>query len=91
MATITFTLILASPAATGGTATPVSGLPFPVPAGTLVGNISVLPAGWNGALALSGADAALFSIGGASPNYTLLAASALTVARTYNAAITPAP
>lgn len=73
MSTLTLNIAVSSPVSTGITFTPAP--PFsgsggnltvtgPVAAGITVGTIVVAPAGWAGALALSGTSAALFSLVG---------------------------
>ena len=90
-ASLSLTIVIAAPAATSVTLTPVA--PFtasgntvtaasPVASGATVGNITVQPAGWQGTLTLSGTDAAKFSISG----MNLLTAVALPVG-SYNVVI----
>ena len=73
MATISLVITVNSPASTSLTFTPASpftgtGTAFsaagPVASGVTVGSVAVAPAGWQGALALSGANAASFTLSG---------------------------
>src|SRR5437762_5675276 len=68
---------------------PIAG-PFPVPtaAGTVICPITVAPAGWQGALTLSGTDAAAFTISG---NNLVVGASAITAAGTKSVTLNAAP
>ena len=97
MTSATFTITISAPAATGITITPVApyGAPLPsgtvIAAGTVLGTIVVQPIGWTGGIGLSGTNANLFSIGGASPNYTLTAAVQISGSGTYTVTLTPAP
>jgi hypothetical protein len=89
MASGTFTLILNSPATVDAdlTLTPVTGLSIPVAPGTVVGTAKVTKAGWVGTISI---DNPAFVAGGASPNYTIVAAVALTLA-SYTANVTVLP
>lgn len=78
---ITFTP--ASPFTGSGTAFSASG---PIAAGATVGSIAVAPAGWQGALSLSGANASSFTLSG----LNLVAAAAL-AAGTYDVTVTATP
>jgi hypothetical protein len=95
LANLSITIAVNSPASTGITFTPAapftgSGSAFattgPVASGITVGSISVAPAGWQGALALSGANAASFSLSG----FNLITAAALPDA-VYNISLTATP
>jgi hypothetical protein len=88
MATATLTITISSAASTI-VATPVTGLISPVVPGTKVADIVVSPADWQGAISLSGPDAAFFAISGAPPN-SLVAAVQL-AARTYTVQIDTLP
>lgn len=90
MASSNFTFIIESPASTSVTVTPVAGLVAPVAAGTVLATIAVAPAGWLGAVAVSGANAADISVAGAAPNYTLIAAVQM-AAGSYAATVTVTP
>lgn len=61
MSTLSVSLVVNSPASIS-----VSFVQFelfaPVPVGSVLGNIYILPSGWSGALVLSGSDAGLFSL-----------------------------
>jgi len=95
MATLSFTITVSSPNATAVILTPAS--PFqgsgnaftvtgPVASGVTVGTFSITPTGWQGVLALSGADAASFVLSG----MALMTAAALD-AKTYNVTATATP
>jgi hypothetical protein len=68
---------------------PIAG-PFTVPvaAGTQICAITVAPAGWQGALTLSGADAAAFAISGSN---LVVGPTAITAAGTKSVTLTAAP
>jgi hypothetical protein len=95
MATLSLVITITGPPATTVTLTPVapftgSGSAFtavaPIASGAVVGAISVQPAGWQGALSLSGADAAAFAVSGSN----LVTAVAMAV-RAYNVTINANP
>jgi hypothetical protein len=95
MATLSFELIVNSPPSTGIIFTPAapvtgSGSSFSesgqIPAGTTIGTLSVSPAGWQGILALTGAQASSFTLSG----MNVIASSVLAVG-TYDLAITATP
>jgi hypothetical protein len=60
----------------------------PVAAGSLIATCSVTPAGWSGALTLSGADAASFALSGFNLN---VGAAAITNPKTYSVTVTATP
>lgn len=95
MATLSLVITINSAPSTAVTFTPAS--PFsgsgsalsatgPVASGTTVGTISVAPSGWQGALSLSGAQAADFTLSG-----TNLVTAAALAAGTYDVTITATP
>lgn len=75
--------------ATAITFTPINPEPqLPVASGTVVGTISVTPAGWSGTLTLSGSDGGLLAISGTN---VVVGSAALTQARSYSFGITATP
>jgi hypothetical protein len=96
MATITFTLSVASAASTAVNLTPQppvsgSGNTFsvvgPLAAGVTVLNVNVLPSSWQGSLALSGPDAAMFNLSG----MAIMTAAAIPDGTTCNVTATATP
>lgn len=73
MSTLSLVITITSPPSTGITFTPAAPFsgsgstitaPGPIAAGVTVGSFAVAPANWQGALALSGANANLFTLAG---------------------------
>jgi hypothetical protein len=96
MATLSFVITVTSPNSTAVTLTPAppfqgSGNAFtaigPIASGVTVGTFNVQPAGWQGALVLSGADAASFTMSGSA----LITAAVLPDGGTYNLTATATP
>jgi hypothetical protein len=88
MANTTVEIVISSPPATGVTYTPAApSFTAPVSAGTVMGTIAIAPTGWAGTLALTGADAASFTL---TADMKLEAAAALS-AKTYNLTLTATP
>jgi hypothetical protein len=104
-ASVTTTFTFTSPVSTGVTLTgvgPCSGssssttpgtltCTLPIAANTQVATIGVAPTGWTGSITLGGTNASLFAVGGASPNYTLLASSAINTTASDSVTITSTP
>ena len=90
MSSVNVTIQVVSTPSTAVTFTPAaSSFTAPVAAGTKVGTFAVAPAAWNGTIALSGADAALFTL---DTNLDLMVGSAaLTAVRAYSLTATAAP
>ena len=89
MATVNLTIVINGPPSTEvsfASNAPPDGWVAPVPSGTVMGTLAVSPAGWSGVLALSGPDAASFTISG----LQVLAAAELT-ARSYSLTVTATP
>ncbi len=95
MASISLILSVTSPASTSLTFIPAapftgSGSSFtaagPIASGATVGTVTVAPTGWSGALSLSGAQAASFSLSAMS-----LVTTAALPAGTYNVTVTATP
>ncbi len=82
MASVNLVFNISSPASTGVVFTPSAAVtgtnPYSaagsIPAGTVLGTVSVPTPGWQGALSLSGANATVFSLSG----FNLTAAATLT-------------
>jgi hypothetical protein len=92
-ASTNLSIIINSPPSTGLNCTinyPAGATAFmtPVPASTTIVSCSVAPAGWSGALALSGPDASFFSLAGLTLQ---VGSAAITTPRTYSVILTATP
>ena len=92
MATESIAIVVESPPSTGITFAAGALLTAPVPPNTVIGTLSVEPPAWAGALVLSGADAASFTISApSSAGVSELLNTAQLDARTYNLIASAAP
>jgi hypothetical protein len=91
--TTNLSIVISSPASTS-VSCPISypsgqtSFVEPVSPGVLVAICTVAPAGWSGALALSGPDAASFALSGMN---VVVGSNAISIAKTYNITITATP
>ena len=86
-ATTSLSIVINSPASTSVTCPLASSYTAPLAAGSTICTISVAPAGWSGALALSGTNASSFALSGSS----LVVGSTALAAGTYSVTITATP
>lgn len=89
--TVTLSIVINSAASTSVTCTPASGLVAPLAAGTELCPITVVPSGWSGTLALSGANASEFAISSGTSGEELVVGSTALSAGTYSVTITATP
>jgi len=86
-ATTTLSIIINSPPSTVIACPLAPSYSAPLPAASVICTIAVTPAGWSGALTLSGPDAASFALSGSN----LVVGSAALAAGTYSVTITATP
>ncbi len=91
-ATVSLSIVIATPSATSVTCPITATLTAPVAAGTVLCALTVAPSSWSGALVVSGTNANLFSISSTSSGSQLVVgASPITAPGTYAATITATP
>ncbi len=91
MATESIAIVVNSPPASTLTFTAAGPLTAPLAANTPIGTINIEPAGWEGALVLSGADEASFSLSAPVNGQSELLNTVPLSAKTYAVVVSAAP